>query len=281
MLTVYRTCHPVPICDTLWYTWFPEQRLTFKSACSGPGLTKTAHDANGNTRPHTTDAEAQADLASAAHPGAHYPFSQPSHPQAFPGRTSHQPTMDAPAVHTRDVAVGSGSEGSQPKRRKRSTVTKSAQARANGYGHYSAYAPQSGYGHHPIHGHYADYEVGPVHGKAKKQAVHRTPKPDDKGPCLNPACRTTGRIPMLFTELAVLVVVVARAVYTCHDRMFSHTTTHRTSSAWVHPHLVGSHRNLPMCQFLHAAVQASMGQFSASAILQPIWDGAGLQPHWC
>lgn len=104
--------------------------------------------------------------------------------------------MELPAVLTRDVAVGSGSEGSQPKRRKRSTVTKNAQARANGgYGHYSAYAPQSGYGHHPIHGHYADYEVGPVHSKGKKQAAHRTPKQDDKGPCLNPACRTTGRIP--------------------------------------------------------------------------------------
>lgn len=115
--------------------------------------------------------------------------------------------MEASAVHTRDVAVGSGSEGSQPKRRKRSAVTKSAQARANGgYGQYSAYAPQSGYGHHPIHGHYADYELGPVHGKAKKQAVHRTPKQDDKGPCLNPACRTTGTSPRPVPDKLVQVV---------------------------------------------------------------------------
>ena len=115
--------------------------------------------------------------------------------------------MEATAFHTRDVAVGSGSEGSQPKRRKRSAVTKSAQARANGgYGHYSAYAPQSGYGHHPIHGHYADYEVGPVHSKGKKQAAHRTPKQDDKGPCLNPACRTTGTSPRPVPHKRALVV---------------------------------------------------------------------------
>lgn len=112
--------------------------------------------------------------------------------------------MEATAVHTRDIAVGSGSEGSQPKRRKRSAVTKGAQARANGgYGHYSAYSTQSGYGHHPIHGHYADYEMAPVHGKGKKQAAHRTPKQDDKGPCLNPACRTTGTPPrpLLHTQV--------------------------------------------------------------------------------
>lgn len=153
----------------------------------------TSQDANGSIHPHTTDAEAQADLATAAAPAAQHPFSHPLHPQASPSRSPHQATMEATTVHTRDVAVGSGSDGSQPKRRKRSAVTKSAQARANGgYGHYSTYAPQSGYGHHPIHGHYADYEVGSVHGKGKKQAVHRTPKQDDKGPCLNPACRTTG-----------------------------------------------------------------------------------------
>ncbi|KAL3157920.1 hypothetical protein ABBQ32_012324 [Trebouxia sp. C0010 RCD-2024] len=156
----------------------------------GQGGSKALHDANGNTHPHTADAADQAGLASAAPSGVPNPPSNPPNLQASPNPPP--PAMEAPPVHTRDVAVGSGSEGSQPKRRKRSTVTKNAQARANGgYGHYSAYAPQSGYGHHPIHGHYADYEVGPVHGKGKKQAAHRTPKQDDKGPCLNPACRTT------------------------------------------------------------------------------------------
>ena len=132
-------------------------------------------------------------MVSGAYTGTSLSLSHPPQKQASPSCSPHQPTMEVHAVHTRDVGVGSGSEGSQPKRRKRSTVTKNAQARSNGgYGHYSAYAPQSGYGHHPIHGHYADYELGPVHGKGKKQAVHRTPKQDDKGPCLNPACRTTG-----------------------------------------------------------------------------------------
>lgn len=163
---------------------------SFGSTYAGQGGSKASQDANGNTHPPTTDAEAQADLASAA--GPQHPLSPP---QAPPGRNPHQATMEATAVHTRDIAVGSGSEGSQPKRRKRSAVTKGAQARANGgYGHYSAYSTQSGYGHHPIHGHYADYEMAPVHGKGKKQAAHRTPKQDDKGPCLNPACRTTGNL---------------------------------------------------------------------------------------
>lgn len=169
--------------------------LPLKPACSGQGGSKASHDASGNAHPHTADAEAQADLASAAPSGAPNPPVHPPNPPAPPNPPP--PAMEGPPVHTRDVAVGSGSDGSQPKRRKRSTVTKNAQARANGgYGHYSAYAPQSGYGHHPIHGHYADYEVGPVHGKGKKQAAHRTPKQDDKGPCLNPACRTTGRAPI-------------------------------------------------------------------------------------
>ena len=178
------------------YTLWPQHFLTLSTTCTGQGGSKASHDANGNIHPHTTDNEAQADLASAAAPAAQHPFSHPLHPQGSPGRSPHQATMEASAVHTRDVAVGSGSEGSQPKRRKRSAVTKSAQARANGgYGQYSGYAPQSNYGHHPIHGHYADFEVGPLPGKGKKQAVHRTPKQDDKGPCLNPACRTTGTSP--------------------------------------------------------------------------------------
>lgn len=181
------------------------QSLTLGCTCAGQGGSKASQDANGNTHPHTTDAEAQADLPSA---GPQHPLSPPQGP---PGRNPHQATMEATAVHNRDIAVGSGSEGSQPKRRKRSAVTKGAQARANGgYGHYSAYSTQSGYGHHPIHGHYADYEMAPVHGKGKKQGAHRTPKQDDKGPCLNPACRTTGAPPgpMLHTRSVLLCVCI-------------------------------------------------------------------------
>lgn len=161
------------------------------------GAPKSTAGAQNSSQVSTTDAAAQADLT----PGPHTASDHLSHPtpqaQTSPSRSLTHPTVEVHAVHTRDIAVGSGSDGSQPKRRKRTSVAKNAHARAHGsYGNHAAHAPHAGYGHHPIHGHYmhgGDYETGHSHGtKAKKQAVHRAPKQDDKGPCLNPACRTTG-----------------------------------------------------------------------------------------
>ncbi len=164
---------------------------------AGQGGSKSTADAPANGHMLTTDAAAQADLNTGPLTASHYPSHQQPQSQASPARNASHPTMEVHAVHTRDIAVGSGSDGSQPKRRKRTTAAKNAHARANGgYGNHASHAPHSGYGHHPIHGHYmhsGDYEIGHGHTtKSKKQAVHKTPKEDDKGPCLNPACRTTG-----------------------------------------------------------------------------------------
>ena len=46
---------------------------------------------------------------------------------------------------------------------------------------------------------YYNAEVQGPAPKAKSKAVHRAPKQDDKGPCLNPACRTTG-VPCLLAH---------------------------------------------------------------------------------
>ena len=167
------------------------------ASSAGHGASKSTADAPGNGHMLTTDAAAQADLNTGPLTASHYPSHQQPQSQASPGRNALHPTVEVHAVHTRDIAVGSGSDGSQPKRRKRTTAAKNAHARANGgYGNHASHAPHTGYGHHPIHGHYmhsGDYEIGHAHTtKSKKQAVQRTPKQDDKGPCLNPACRTTG-----------------------------------------------------------------------------------------
>lgn len=171
------------------------KQLRFE-AHSGHGASKSTAGAPTNGHMLTTDAAAQADLNTGPLTASHYPSHQQPQSQAPPARNASHPTMEVHAVHTRDIAVGSGSDGSQPKRRKRTTAAKNAHARANGgYGNHASHAPHTGYGHHPIHGHYmhsGDYEIGHGHTtKNKKQAVHRTPKQDDKGPCLNPACRTT------------------------------------------------------------------------------------------
>ena len=171
---------------------------------AGHGASKSTAGAPTNGHMLTTDAAAQADLNTGPLTASHYPSHQQPQSQAPPARNASHPTMEVHAVHTRDIAVGSGSDGSQPKRRKRTTAAKNAHARANGgYGNHASHAPHTGYGHHPIHGHYmhsGDYEIGHGHTtKNKKQAVHRTPKQDDKGPCLNPACRTTG----IFCHVAV------------------------------------------------------------------------------
>ena len=74
-----------------------------------------------------------------------------------------------------------GSDGSQPKRRKR---TSSAKQKASA----------AGYGQHGGYGYYGGDANGSQHGpKPKSKPMHRAPKQDDKGPCLNPACRTIGR----------------------------------------------------------------------------------------
>lgn len=75
-----------------------------------------------------------------------------------------------------------GSDGSQPKRRKR---TSSAKHKAS----------MGGYGQHGGYGYYAGEDNGLQHAlaKSKSKPMHRNPKQDDKGPCLNPACRTIGR----------------------------------------------------------------------------------------
>lgn len=154
----------------------------------GHGALRPSADPHSSSQVHTSDAAAQADLAS--EPLQQHPHPSPQHhPSPSRGHTHHE----AHAAPPRDAAMGSGSEGSLPKRRKRTSVAKNAHARgSNGY---ASHAPHPGYGHHPIHGHYmhgGDFEVGHGHGhKGKKQSVHRALKQDDKGPCLNPACRTT------------------------------------------------------------------------------------------